>query len=110
MKLYRFQPYAQIKLEPWLVQRALDRLGDRRLKFHGAGNRRGRDADAYEGPMAGLVGNIALAEASPRARLPSLVSLAKSEAVPPSGERVTNPFSDKPVGKWGHIVAIDPLR
>jgi len=31
VKLYRFQPYAQIKLEPWLVQRALDRLGDRRL-------------------------------------------------------------------------------
>ena len=30
-KLYRFQPHAQIKLEPWLVQRALDRLGDRRL-------------------------------------------------------------------------------
>ena len=31
VKLYRFQPHAQIKLEPWLVQRALDRLGDRRL-------------------------------------------------------------------------------
>jgi hypothetical protein len=31
VKLYRFQPYAQIKLEPWIVQRALDRLGDRRL-------------------------------------------------------------------------------
>ncbi len=31
VKLYRFQPYAQIKLEPWLVQLALDRLGDRRL-------------------------------------------------------------------------------
>ena len=30
-KLYPFQPHAQIKLEPWLVQRALDRLGDRRL-------------------------------------------------------------------------------
>jgi hypothetical protein len=30
-KLYRFQPHAQIKLEPWLVQRALDRFGDRRL-------------------------------------------------------------------------------
>ena len=30
-KLYRFQPHAQIKLEPWLVQCALDRLGDRRL-------------------------------------------------------------------------------
>jgi Family of unknown function (DUF5681) len=30
-KLYRFQPHAQIKLEPWLVQGALDRLGDRRL-------------------------------------------------------------------------------
>ena len=30
-KLYAFQPHAQIKLEPWLVQRALDRLGDRRL-------------------------------------------------------------------------------
>jgi Family of unknown function (DUF5681) len=30
-KLYRFQPHAQIKLEPWLVQRALGRLGDRRL-------------------------------------------------------------------------------
>jgi len=28
VKLYRFQPHAQIKLEPWLVQRALDRLGD----------------------------------------------------------------------------------
>ena len=32
-KLYRFQPHAQIKLEPWLVQRALDRLGDRRLNI-----------------------------------------------------------------------------
>src|SRR5271170_7850691 len=31
VKLYRFQPHAQIKLEPWLVQRALDRLGARRL-------------------------------------------------------------------------------
>ena len=31
VKLYRYQPHAQIKLEPWLVQRALDRLGDRRL-------------------------------------------------------------------------------
>jgi hypothetical protein len=31
VKLYSFQPHAQIKLEPWLVQRALDRLGDRRL-------------------------------------------------------------------------------
>jgi hypothetical protein len=30
-KLYAFEPHAQIKLEPWLVQRALDRLGDRRL-------------------------------------------------------------------------------
>ena len=30
-QLYRFQPHAQIKLEPWLVQRAIDRLGDRRL-------------------------------------------------------------------------------
>jgi hypothetical protein len=30
VKLYPFQPHAQIKLEPWLVQRALDRLGDRR--------------------------------------------------------------------------------
>ena len=30
-KLYPFQPHAQIKLEPWLVQRALNRLGDRRL-------------------------------------------------------------------------------
>ena len=30
VKLYRFQPHAQIKLEPWLVQHALDRLGDRR--------------------------------------------------------------------------------
>ena len=32
-KLYRFQPHAQIKLEPWLVQRAPDRLGDRRLNI-----------------------------------------------------------------------------
>jgi hypothetical protein len=31
VKLYRFQPHAQIKLEPRLVQRALDRLGDQRL-------------------------------------------------------------------------------
>ena len=31
VKLYRSQPHAQIKLEPWLVQRALDRIGDRRL-------------------------------------------------------------------------------
>jgi hypothetical protein len=31
VKLYRFQPHAQIKLEPWLVQRAIDRLGDRHL-------------------------------------------------------------------------------
>jgi hypothetical protein len=31
VKLYRFESHAQIKLEPWLVQRALDRLGDRRL-------------------------------------------------------------------------------
>jgi Family of unknown function (DUF5681) len=31
VKLYRFQPHAQIKLEPWLVQHALDRPGDRRL-------------------------------------------------------------------------------
>jgi hypothetical protein len=31
VKLYRFKPHAQIKLEPWLVQRALDRLDDRRL-------------------------------------------------------------------------------
>ena len=31
VKLYRFQPHTQIKLEPWLVQRALDKLGDRQL-------------------------------------------------------------------------------
>jgi hypothetical protein len=31
VKLYPFQPHVQIKLESWLVQRALDRLGDRRL-------------------------------------------------------------------------------
>jgi len=31
VKLYRFQPHAQIRLEPWLVQCALDRLSDRRL-------------------------------------------------------------------------------
>jgi Family of unknown function (DUF5681) len=31
VKLYAFQPHAQIKLEPWLVQRALDRLSNRRL-------------------------------------------------------------------------------
>jgi hypothetical protein len=31
VKLYALQPHAQIKLEPWLVERALDRLGDRRL-------------------------------------------------------------------------------
>jgi Family of unknown function (DUF5681) len=31
VKLYPFQPHAKIKLEPWLVQRLLDRLGDRRL-------------------------------------------------------------------------------
>jgi hypothetical protein len=31
VKLYANQPHAQIKLEPWLVQRALDRLGDQRL-------------------------------------------------------------------------------
>jgi hypothetical protein len=31
VKLSRFQPHVQIKIEPWLVQRALDRLGDRRL-------------------------------------------------------------------------------
>jgi hypothetical protein len=31
VKLYRFQPHAQIKLEPWIVQGALDRLGNRRL-------------------------------------------------------------------------------
>jgi hypothetical protein len=30
-KLYPGQPHARIKLEPWLIQRALDRLGDRRL-------------------------------------------------------------------------------
>lgn len=30
-KLNRFRPTARIKLEPWLVQRALDRLGDRQL-------------------------------------------------------------------------------
>ena len=58
VKLYPFQPHAQIKLEPWLVQRALDRLDDGRL------NTMERATDAEEGPMAGLVGNIALAEAS----------------------------------------------
>jgi hypothetical protein len=31
VKLYPFEPHARIKLEPWLVQRALDRLADRRL-------------------------------------------------------------------------------
>ena len=37
-------------------------------KYNGAGNRCCRDADALEGPMAGLVGNIALAEARARQR------------------------------------------
>ena len=46
VKLYPFQPHAQIKLEPWLVQRALDRLGDRRLNAKQQGDRRRRDADA----------------------------------------------------------------
>ena len=68
VKLYPFQPHAQIRLEPWLVQRALDRLGDRRLIPTGAGNRCSCDADAYEGPMAGLVANIASAEKRPPAR------------------------------------------
>jgi len=67
VKLYPFQPHAQIKLEPWLVQRALDRLGDRRLKYNGARNRRRSDADAEEGPMAGLVGDIALEKQAPTA-------------------------------------------
>jgi hypothetical protein len=67
VKLYRFQPHAQIKLEPWLVQRALDRLGDRRLNTTQQVDRRRRDADAWEGPMAGLVGDIALEKQAPTA-------------------------------------------
>jgi hypothetical protein len=31
VKLYAGQPHVQAKIESWLVQRALDRLGDRRL-------------------------------------------------------------------------------
>jgi hypothetical protein len=31
VKLYPFQPHAELKLEPWLVEQALARLGDRRL-------------------------------------------------------------------------------
>jgi Family of unknown function (DUF5681) len=46
MKLYRFQLHAQIKLEPWIVQRALDRLGDRRLNTMELGNCRRSDANA----------------------------------------------------------------
>ena len=62
-KLYPFQPHAQIKLEPWLVQRALDRLGDRRLNTTEQATVVAA-TDAEEGPMAGLVGNIAWAKAS----------------------------------------------
>jgi hypothetical protein len=64
VKLYPFQPHAQIKLEPWLVQRALDRLGDRRLNTMQRPVVVAADADAWKGPMARLVGNIALAGAS----------------------------------------------
>ena len=46
VKLYRFQPHAQIKLEPLLVQRALDRLGNRRLTIKQRATPRRSDADA----------------------------------------------------------------
>ena len=77
-KLYRFQPHAQIKLEPWLVQRAPDRLGDRRLNIERANDRRRRNSDAWEGPMAGLVGNIVWAKANAGAAAGLLYSALQS--------------------------------
>jgi hypothetical protein len=47
-------------------------------KCHGAGNRRGRDADAWEGPMAGLVGNILWAKANAGAAAGFLYSALQS--------------------------------
>jgi hypothetical protein len=56
VKLYRFQPHAQIKLmacpaRPGSAWRPTSQCRT-------ANDRRRRDADASEGPMAGLVGNI----------------------------------------------------
>jgi hypothetical protein len=84
-KLYRFHPHTQIKLEPWLVQRALDRLGDRRLDAAEQSNRRRRDADAYEGPMARLVGNIAFSDAAPVRRSACAIKPCRPKAAAPSG-------------------------
>jgi hypothetical protein len=66
VKLYRFQPHAQIKLEPWLSSaRSIALATDASLSS--SGDRRRRDADAWEGPMAGLVGDIPLEKQLPTA-------------------------------------------
>ena len=81
-KLYRFQPHAQIKLEPWLVRRARSAWRPA-PKYNGAGERRRRDADAWEGPMAGLVGNIVWAKQTPVRRPAPSFRLAEPVAAPP---------------------------
>src|SRR5580700_7725655 len=48
-------------------------------KCHGAGNRRGRDEDAWEGPMAGLVGNIVWAKANAGAAAGLLYSVGRKQ-------------------------------
>ena len=77
-KLYRFQPHAQIKLEPWLVQRALGSAWRPTSQHRTANDRRRRDSDAWEGPMAGLVGNIVWAKANAGAAAGLLYSALQS--------------------------------
>ena len=56
--------------------------------YQAAGDRRRRDADAWEGPMAGLVGDIAWAEVNPGAAACLLYSALQSRKAVPPRERL----------------------
>ena len=59
-KLDRYRETAKMMLEPWLVEMALARLGDRRLTIEQQKEVVSRDTDPVEGAMAGMVGRLTI--------------------------------------------------
>ena len=67
VKLYRFQPQRPNQARAMACPARARSAWRPAPKYNAAGGRRGRDADAWEGPMAGLVGDIALEKQAPTA-------------------------------------------
>ena len=92
-KLDRYRETARMMLEPWIVEAALARLGDRRLTLAEQQVVRRRDPHAGEGALAGLVGGRAMRSLwMRRAEVPSQTWHAQcnqAETYPPMKQRVT---------------------